>query len=120
MSSRAQLLVVGLHALLGLSVLLSATVLAGLHTQISAPLWGLYGTVLGLAGAGSAALAAVGASTNGRASIPQPTLDALQQTLQDSIDHLANARHTIDSTTVVGGRRASDPTPPAPPAPPQL
>lgn len=117
-TGRGQLLVVGLHAALGLSVLLSTTILAALHDQITAPLWGLYGTILGLAGAGSAAVAAIGTATNGRASLPQTTVDNLQDTLRATMEHLAGARAQIDQGAITGGRRATDPKPePSPPPP---
>lgn len=109
MTSRGQLLVVGLHALLGLSVLISATVLSALHDPISATLSALFGIILGLAGAGSAAVATLGAATNGKATVPPQLIADLQTNLHDAVEHLAGARATIDAATIAGGRRATDP-----------
>ena len=95
-SSRAQLMVIALHALLGVSVLTAATVLSALHDPISATLASLFGIILGMAGAGSAAVAALGTAVNGKAAIPQGSLADIQTTMRLLVDHLAGARKQID------------------------
>lgn len=115
-SAHGQLLVVGLHALLGLAVLGSATLITVLHQQIDPTLAGLFGMILGLAGAGSAAVSAVGTAINGKAAIPPAMISELTSAMREAVDHLAAARHQVDSMTSYGGRRAGDP--PAEPYPP--
>lgn len=99
-SSRAQLMVIGLHALLGVSVLVAATVLSALHDPISSTLASLFGIILGMAGAGSAAVAALGTAVNGKAAIPQGSLADIQTTMRLLVDHLAGARKQIDQPAV--------------------
>ena len=96
-SSRAQLMVIGLHALLGVSVLIAATVLSALHDPISSTISSLFGIILGMAGAGSAAVAVLGTAVNGKAAIPQGSLADIQTTMRLLVDHLAGARQQIDA-----------------------
>lgn len=96
-SSRGQLLVVGLHAILGLAVLISATVLTAVGRDIGPELATLYGAIIGLAGGGSAAVSALGATVNGKSVVSPALLSEMQATLSSSIDHLADARRQVDA-----------------------
>ena len=108
-SSRGQLLVVGLHAILGIAVLASATTLTALGRPIGPEIATLFGAIIGLAGGGSAAVSALGTAVNGKASVPPSLISEMTATMQATIDHLANARRTVDQATEQGGRRSVDP-----------
>lgn len=97
-SARGQLLVVGLHALLGLAVLVAATILTALHDTIGSTLASLFGIILGLAGAGSAAVSTLGAAVNGKVAIPTSTISELNAIVTNLADHLAGARAQLPSS----------------------
>lgn len=113
-TARGQMLVVGLHALLGLAVLVSATTLAALHDPISATLASLFGIILGLAGAGAAAISTLGTAVNGKVAIPASTLTEVSSIITQLGDHLAGARAQLPSSAPV----APPPPPVVAPVPP--
>ena len=114
-SQRGQILVVGLHALLGLAVLMSATVLTALKDPINPELATLFGAIIGLAGGGSAAVSALGSTINGKAVIPQRQLDEMTALQRATVDHLAGARAQVDSLEPPAPRQPPAPIPPATP-----
>lgn len=117
-TARGQLLVVALHALLGLSVLIAASVLTALHDPIGSTLASLFGIILGLAGAGAAAISTLGTAVNGKVAIPTGTISELNAIVTNLSDHLAGARAQLPSSAPVAPPPpvAQQPPPVAPPA----
>lgn len=90
-----------------MSVLVAATVLSAMRVPISTELASLFGVILGLAGAGSAAVATLGTAVNGKAAIPPALITEFTTALRETVGHLADARKAIDT---------APPTPPQPPS----
>src|SRR5437764_1318644 len=65
-SARLQVLVIAFHLGIGLAVLAAVTLLAALDKPITPVTAGIFGAVLGLAGAGGVAAATLGTALNGK------------------------------------------------------
>ncbi len=114
--SRSQTYVLGLHMVVGVLVIVAATVLAALHDLDAQAAVAIYGAAIGLAGGSAGSLAMLGTTINGKSVVTQETMSAMAANLERTVSYLAGARHEVDAMTVPGGRRANDP--PAEPAHP--
>lgn len=119
MSSRYQLAILLLHALIAILVVSAATVLLALHDPLSPAIMGLFGAIIGLAGGSAGSLALMGQTINGKSVVSTDAMGALTGQLKATTDYLAGARQTIDASTIAGGRRVADP-PPVSATPPPL
>lgn len=72
-------------ALLGVGVIVAATVLCALHDLDGQAVVALFGAAIGLVGGGAGSLAAVGQATNGNSVISNGHLAQLTATLQEAI-----------------------------------
>lgn len=72
-------------ALLGLAVIVAATVLCALHDLDGQAVVALFGAAVGLVGGGAGSLAAVAQTTNGNSVISNGHLAALTSTLQEAV-----------------------------------
>lgn len=98
-SARLQVLVIAFHLGIGLAVLAAVTLLAALDKPITPVTAGIFGAVLGLAGAGGVAAATLGSALNGK-SVVSPQLLANQQQIIRESAHLLAGQEPVSTTSL--------------------
>lgn len=107
-SARLQVVVIALHLAVGLAVLTAVTVLAALQRPISSVIAGIFGAVLGLAGAGGVAAATLGSALNGKSAVSPELLANQQQIIRDAT-HLLAQQQPVESAALTRALLESSP-----------
>lgn len=111
-AGRQQLLVLGLHATVGLLVIIAATVLTALHDLDAQAAVALFGAAVGLAGGSAGAVAALGTAVNGKSIVSEGSLSRASQLTSHAISELGGSRREVDA----GALREAHTAPTEPPA----
>jgi hypothetical protein len=110
-SARLQVVVIAFHLGVGLAVLAAVTLLAALDKPVTPVTAGIFGAVLGLAGAGGVAAATLGAAVNGK-SVVSPGLLANQQQIIRESAHLLASQEPVSAAALE--RATGEAVPPLP------